>query len=165
MDFCDRNVRRLASKAIGDELRRARKRHGWTRAQCVALLPSGICERTLLAYEHGTRELSVLRLLELCATLDTEPAAVLRGALQRARILLNNVALHVDLRAVLDDRSPKFRPMHQWARNKLNRHTDGATELPRVAVEELADFIGCAHDELASHLARFVPDVEHQQRD
>lgn len=66
---------RALSRAIGDELRRAREAQGWTRAELVALLPSGIGDRTLLSYEHGTRHLTVLRLLELCRALRPESAS------------------------------------------------------------------------------------------
>jgi transcriptional regulator with XRE-family HTH domain len=157
MDFDDGDARKFISQAIGCELRRTREQYGWSRAQFVALLPSGIGERTLLSYERGTRELSVMRLLELCTSLNAEPTTVLRYALQRAGALLDNLALHVDLRALLNDRNPNFYSMHQWARNKLSRNPDGTTELSAIAVVELADFIGCTRDELASYLARFVP--------
>lgn len=126
----------------------------------MARLPSGIGERTLLAYEHGLRELAVLRLLELCTGLRIEPTDVLRLSLQSAGVLLDNLALRIDLRALLTHMSPKFRPMHQWPRNKLNSCTDGITELAPVAVREPADFIGCSHDELATYLARFTPDED-----
>jgi transcriptional regulator with XRE-family HTH domain len=162
MDFCDSNIRRFVSKAIGDELRRARESRDWSRAQFVTRLPSGIGERTILSYEHGARELAVLRLLELCAVLEANPSGVLNFALQRAKILLENMDLQIDLRALLDNHNPTFRPMHQWARNKMNRHPDGITTLAPTAARELADFIGCTHNELASHLARFIPDAEYE---
>lgn len=162
MDFGDRNVRVFVSRAIGEELRRAREAHDWSRAHFVKRLPSGIGDRTLLAYEHGIRELATLRLLELCVSLEVDPRDILSFALQRAKVLLENMTLHVDLRALLANHSPAFRPMHQWARNKLNRHPDGVTKLAPTAAKELADFIGCAHEELATHLARFIPDAEHE---
>jgi hypothetical protein len=46
---------RVVSRAIGEELRRAREAGGWSRAQFVKLLPSGIGDRTLLAYELAPR--------------------------------------------------------------------------------------------------------------
>jgi transcriptional regulator with XRE-family HTH domain len=165
MDLGNPEMRKLVAKALGDGLRRIREERGWSRAQLCALLPSGIGERTLLSYEHGVRELSVLRLLELCMALGVEPTALLGVALQRAMVIVENLNLHIDLRALLDDLSPKFRPMHQWARNKLNQHPDGVTELAPVAVAELADFIGCGHGELATHLARFLPDMDHESAD
>lgn len=41
---------RTISRAIGEELRRAREATGWSRGQLVAQLPSGIGDRTLLSY-------------------------------------------------------------------------------------------------------------------
>jgi hypothetical protein len=46
---------RVISRAIGEELRRAREAGGWSRAQFVKLLPSGIGDRTLLSYELAPR--------------------------------------------------------------------------------------------------------------
>jgi hypothetical protein len=51
----------------------------------------------------------------------------------------------------------KFRPIHQWARNKLNENPDGVVELPPSSVRELATFVGCTYQELADHLALFLP--------
>lgn len=162
MDFGDPSARRIVSRALGEELRRAREKHGWSRAEFVAGLSSGIGDRTLLSYEHGTRELAVLRWLELCAGLRVEPTDLLGFAVQRAGVLLDTVALRVDLRALLADQRTTFRPMHPWARNKLNRHPDGTTRLAPDLIRELADFIGCAHEDLAAHLARFTPDADHE---
>lgn len=146
------------SRAIGEELRRAREACGWSRLQFVARLPSGIGDRTLLSYEHGTRHLTVLRFIEICQALGFAAPTLLNQALQRARIHLSNLVLRIDLRFLLNDRSDKFRPMHQWARNKLNEFPDGAVELPPASVRELATFVGCGYEELAGWLARFVPE-------
>jgi hypothetical protein len=51
-----------------------------------------------------------------------------------------------------------FRPMHQWARNKLNENPGGIVELPPSSVRELATFVGCTYPELANHLAQFLPE-------
>lgn len=146
------------SRAIGEELRRAREATGWSRLQLVARLPSGIGDRTLLSYEHGTRHLTVLRFIELCRALGVAAPTLLNQAMQRARIHLQNLVLLVDLRFLLNDRSDKFRPMHQWARNKLNENPDGVVELPPSSVRELATFVGCTYPELAEYLARFLPE-------
>jgi len=60
---------KVISRALGEELRRAREALGWSRGHLVARLPSGIGERTLLSYEHGTRHLTALRFVELCRAL------------------------------------------------------------------------------------------------
>jgi transcriptional regulator with XRE-family HTH domain len=163
MEFGDRQSRRFIAKVMGQELRQAREVHEWSRAHFVARMPSGfgIGERTLLAYEHGLRELAVWRLVQLCQALGVDAPGLLNRSLQQAGISLENISLHIDVRAVLDSASPKFRPMKQWARNKLNRHADGVVELAPASVIELADFVGCAHDELRIYLARFMPDFEH----
>lgn len=146
------------SRAIGEELRRAREATGWSRLQLVSRLPSGIGERTLLSYEHGTRHLTVLRFIELCRALSVAAPTLLNQALQRARIHLQNLVLQIDLRHLLNDRNEKFRPMHQWARNKLTENPDGVVELPPSSVRELATFVGCTYHELADYLARFIPE-------
>lgn len=149
---------KVVSRAIGEELRRAREEKGWSRGLLVSRLPSGIGERTLLSYEHGTRQLTVLRLIEICRSLGVAPPTMLNQALQRAKIHLQNLALQIDLHDLLNDRTDKFRPMFQWARNRLNENPDGMVELSPSSVRELAAFVGCTHQELAAYLARFIPE-------
>jgi hypothetical protein len=100
----------------------------------------------------------VLRLLELCDSLGEDAPSLFGRALQRARIHLKNLPLKIDLRALLDDKRPMYRPMHQWAVNALNEHSDGVVEVEPVVVRNLALFMGCTHEQLARHLARFLPD-------
>lgn len=149
---------KVIRRAIGEELRRAREALGWSRGHLVSRLPSGIGDRTLLSYEHGTRHLTVLRLIEICRALGVAAPVLLNQALQQARIHLQNLVLLVDVRFLLNDRNEKFRPMHQWARNKLNENPGGVVELPPSSVRELATFVGCGYQELAEYLARFLPE-------
>lgn len=145
-------------KALGAELRHAREAKGWSRAQFVARLPSGIGERTLLSYEHGTRAFTVPRLIELSAGFGVGAPLLLGRALQQTHIYMDILPLRVDLRALLDDKGSAFRSMAQWARNKFNECPEGIVEVAPVVVRELATFIGCAHLDLANYLARFIPD-------
>lgn len=145
------------SRAIGEELRRERETKDWSRKQLVARLPSNIGDRTVLSYEHGTRHMTVIRFLELCRALGISGPALLTRALQRAQLELANLELQVDLRALINDGSGKFRPLVQWARNRLNKCPDGVAVISPSSVEELADFVGYTHRELASYLARFTP--------
>lgn len=149
---------KMISRAIGEELRLVREGLGWSRGHLVSLLPSGIGDRTLLSYEHGTRHLTTVRLIELCRAMRVDPSTLLSRALQRAQIHTDNLVLEVDLRALLLDQRPQFRPLAPWARNALNMHPDGVLLVEPAAVRNLALFVGCASRELADHLARFVPD-------
>lgn len=158
MDPQSEATEKTISRAIGEELRRAREAQGLSRGQLVAQLPSGIGDRTLLSYEHGTRHLTVLRLIELCRVLGIAAPTLLNLALQRSRIHLQNLVLQVDLRFLLNDMNERFRPMHQWARNKLNDNPAGVVELPPSSVRELAAFVGCTYTELAGYLAKFIPE-------
>lgn len=143
---------------VGTELRHAREERGWSRVQLVARMPSGISDRTILSYENGTRNFTVLRLIEQCDALGISVAGLITLGFQRARVRLENLDLLVDLPALLDDDTVKFRPIHPWARNKLRRQgTRVATVAPSV-VDELADFIWRDRKDLASHLAKFIPD-------
>jgi transcriptional regulator with XRE-family HTH domain len=148
---------RAIARAVGDELREARNGQGWSRVGLVAELPSGIGERTLLSYEHGTRHLTVVRLIEICHVLGVDAPALLRDALQRARIHLENLSIRVDLNALVKDANDRYRPMLQWARNALNEHPSGITEVEPAVVKNLALFVGCDYTALAKYLARFIP--------
>jgi transcriptional regulator with XRE-family HTH domain len=157
-DVEDSLTDRAISRAIGEELRRRREDAGWSRAQLVALLPSGIGDRTLLSYEHGTRHLTVLRLIELCRPLDTTASALLSSALRRARIYVENLDLRINLHALVADDTAEFRPMGQWARNKLTHCPNGIVEIGPAVIGEIALFMGCDHRRLAAYLARFISD-------
>jgi transcriptional regulator with XRE-family HTH domain len=148
------------TKAVGAELRRAREARGWSRAQFVRLLPSGVGERTLLAYEHGLRQLTVPRLNEISQVLEIDAPTVMARGLAQARICLENLPLHVDLHALLGytgKGNGTFRPMVQWARNMLSECPGGIVEVEPAVVRNLAVFIGRPHRELATYLARFTP--------
>jgi hypothetical protein len=149
---------KVVCRALGEELRRTREALGWSRARLVRLLPSGIGERTLQSYEYGFRCCTVPRLIELTRTLEVDTATLLSRALQRARIHVEFMVLHVDLRELLRDNSAKFRPMVQWARNALNEHPNGVACVEPAVVRNLALFAGCAHRDLANYLARFTPE-------
>lgn len=146
--------------AIGVELRQFREAQGLSRVQVAASTPSEIGDRTLLSYEHGTRHISAVRLIEICRALKADPPTLVREALQRAQVSLANLNLCIDLRAVLKDRNDKFRPMRQWAINCLNEHPGGVVEVEPTVVRHLASFVGCQYLELANYLARFIPDYD-----
>ncbi|HEU5110532.1 MAG TPA: helix-turn-helix transcriptional regulator, partial [Micromonosporaceae bacterium] len=60
-------------RVLGDELRLLRKRRGWTRKDLNDRLRRDISLQTLATYELGTRQISVIRLVEICHALDELP--------------------------------------------------------------------------------------------
>lgn len=146
------------SRALGEELRKARETCGWTRVEMCERLPSGIGDRTLLSYEHGARHFSVLRLVELGRALGVDGAALLNRALLRAGDYVVTMTLHVDLTALLRAKTRRFRPLAPWARNLLSQNPGGVVEVEPLVVANLAMFVGCAHRELAEWLAQFTPE-------
>lgn len=154
----DETTAKAISRAVGEEMRRAREAKGWTRAQLVARLPSGIGDRTLLSYEHGTRHLTLLRFVEVCGVLGEAAPQLLDQALRRARVQLENLVLRVDVRQVEAQRDQRFMPLVRWARTKLLRDPAGVVKLAPSTLVELADLIGCSNVELANYLGKFVPD-------
>jgi hypothetical protein len=100
----------------------------------------------------------VLRQIEICRAYNVAAPALLNRALQRARIHLENLLLQIDLRQLLVDKNDNFRPMLQWARNKLNENPGGIIEVPPSSVGDLAAFVGCSRNDLANWLARFMPE-------
>jgi hypothetical protein len=153
---------KVVSRALGDELRRAREACGWSRWQLVARLPSGIGDRTLLSYEHGARHLTVIRLIEICWAMGFDSATLHSRALQRARIHVENMNLQVDLHELLrhSNHSATFRPMVQWARNALSEQPEGVVYVEPAVVRNLALFVGCPYQDLAEYLARFAPEYQ-----
>jgi transcriptional regulator with XRE-family HTH domain len=157
IDLYDRVVGKTIRRAVGTELRQARERCGWSRNQLSSRLPSGVGERTILAYELGSRNLQMVRFVELCQVLSVSASGLLTIALQRARINLNNIVLLVDLGALLDDHSTRARPLHPWARNKIHRQGTRIAHVSPTTVDELADCCGYDRQALGDYLATFVP--------
>lgn len=160
VDVSDPPTEKAISRAIGEELRRARETCGWSRPQLAARVPSRISDRTLQSYENGTRQPTAIRLIEICYAMGVDMPSLMRRALQRARIHLQNMAIQIDLYALMNDRNDTFRPMAQWACNSLNEHPDGVVEVAPAVVRNLALFVGCPYRDLVDYLARFIPDYD-----
>lgn len=145
---------RTFAKVLGQELRRAREARGWTRVQLVTQLPSGIGDRTLLSYEHGTRTLSVTRFVEICRALGVAAAEILDSALEKARDL-RAFSIKVDLRAVLRDDRVELDPVRLWASRRLADDPRTEVLLAPGTVRELATVFGFTHTALAAYLVGF----------
>lgn len=148
------------SRALGDELRTVREGLGLSRDAFVAKLHSRIAPRTLLAYEHGRRLLTIVRFLELCEGLGVSPPELLAEALQRAELHLSHLKLRVDLNKMLAERNMNFRPLVQWARNRLSHTPDGIIRVSPDAILELAAVVGHSQEDLRRYLCKFTPDPD-----
>lgn len=153
----DQQTAEAIARGLGEELRHRREARGESRTQFVKRLPSGIGDRTLLAYEHGLRQLTVIRLVELSEGLGVGAPMVLGMGLQRAEVTLLDIPLRVDLSQLLDNTNTKVRPLHQWAKNRMRDSENGVAEVLPSGVRELAASVGFAHHDVASQLATFIP--------
>ena len=155
MDAQDEVTDRAFARILGQEIRRAREERGWTRAQLVERLPSGIGDRTLLSYEHGIRFLTVVRFVEICRAMGVAASDLLHRAMEKARDL-RAFSLRVNLRAVLRDKQDEFEPVRMWARNRLKDNPNTEVLLAPVTVREMAAVLGFSHGALAAYLAEFT---------
>ncbi|MDQ3788742.1 MAG: helix-turn-helix domain-containing protein [Actinomycetota bacterium] len=154
----DEVTAKTVARALGEELRRAREARGWSRAYFVKRLPSGIGDRTLLAYEHGVRQMTMLRLLELAQALEVPASVIVAQALQQARLYLQNITVRVDLRQVLEQTNVHYRPLVPWARNRLLGAPDGVIEVSPHLFIYIYAVMGRTHREMSAYLAQFIPD-------
>ena len=155
MDDKDEVTDRAFARILGQEIRRAREAKGWTRAQLVERLPSGIGDRTLLSYEHGIRQLTVVRFLEISKVLGVAAHELLRRASEKA-LDLSAFSLRVNLRAVLRDKQTEFEPVRLWATNRLKSNPTTEVLLTPTTLGEIAAALGFSHGALAAYLAEFT---------
>lgn len=148
---------RAFARILGQEVRQAREAVGLTRLQIVHRLPSGIGDRALLSYEHGTRHMTVVRLVEISRELDVTASEILRKASMKARDF-RNYAIDVNLRSVLQDEQKGFEPIRTWAQNRLNGNPNHEVLLAPATLAELATAFGFSHDALAAYLIEFTSD-------
>jgi DNA-binding CsgD family transcriptional regulator/transcriptional regulator with XRE-family HTH domain len=161
MDKIDQNsLDKAVSVALGKELRGCREQRGWSRLDMVSMLPSGIGDRTLLAYEYGTRVFGMPRFVELCRALGVTPAEILERALQAAKVALESVALRVDLNVLIKSRDVRNKTLLPWARNRVRSEPTGVVSLHPLAAREMAAMLGCDWLELAGRLAEFLPPLD-----
>lgn len=145
-------------RMLGDELRRVRRQHGWTRKMLQAhLMPVEVAVQTLATYELGTRQLTVTRLVELCAALGTAPHTLLARVHERLCAPEPAEAITLDLPRLIHDQQPELAPFRRWAAGRL--HQPGAfqqLQLDRPAIAYLAPLCGLDHDELLTKLRPYA---------
>lgn len=144
----------LYQQVLGDELRKLRKRRGWTRKQLNRELQSDISLQTLATYELGTRQCSVVRLAEICVALGEQPHEVLERV-DKALFVGSPGEVHVDLVKVVDSTKPELLPLRRWAADRLSHASTPAgseISLNLAAIERMAELCGVQTHELLSSL-------------
>jgi transcriptional regulator with XRE-family HTH domain len=132
-------------RVLGDELRRLRMLRGWSRRELVQRLQSDISSQTVATYELGTRQCSVVRLVEICLALEETPHDLL-GRVQ-LRVFTGAPVGHIriDLCKIVRDDQPELLPLRRWAKEKLadnDGHHVSHISLDISALERMAELCG-----------------------
>jgi transcriptional regulator with XRE-family HTH domain len=145
-------------RVLGDELRKVRKARGWTRKDLQSRLGVDISLQTLATYELGTRQCSVVRLVELCAAMEELPHNLLERVHQRVFTEQSVAsAVLVDLSNVIKDEQSELLPFRRWALDRFNElpaHASTEIRLGLPALERLAELCGLDTVELIRRLRR-----------
>lgn len=142
-------------RVLGDELRRLRKQRGWTRRDLNRRLQSDISLQTLATYELGTRQCSVVRLVEICIALDEVPHELMARVHQRVFSDSPVGRIRIDLRKVVRDTQQELLPLRRWAKGKLaeaNGQHPAEVSLDIAALERMAELCGLETVELIARL-------------
>ncbi|OXM67736.1 helix-turn-helix domain-containing protein [Amycolatopsis vastitatis] len=144
-------------RVLGDELRKLRRSRGWTRKELNQHLQSEISLQTLATYELGTRQCSVVRLVELCVAMDELPQDLL--AKVHRRVFVDEPGrVRVDLRKVVADASAELLPLRRWAEDRLRQTGEhgGEVALDLPALERMAELCGLPTVDLIARLRRYA---------
>ncbi|MCP2164943.1 helix-turn-helix domain-containing protein [Goodfellowiella coeruleoviolacea] len=114
-------------RALGEELRRLRKQRGWTRKELNRRLQTEISLQTLATYELGTRQCSVVRLVEICNALDVPAHEVLARVHDRVLGGLTNRRVRINLIRMASDGGNDLLPLRRWAADQLDRLAPGTS--------------------------------------
>jgi transcriptional regulator with XRE-family HTH domain len=140
-------------RVLGEELRKLRKNRGWTRKELNQHLTSQISLQTLATYELGTRQCSVVRLVELCLAMDELPQDLLAKVHKR---LFTEKPGHIrlDLVQMSGDARPELGPLRRWAKGRLATSSENGGEiyLDPAAIEHMAELCGLSATELKLRL-------------
>ncbi len=144
---------------LGDELRQLRTQRGWTRRDLNRRLQADISLQTLATYELGTRQCSVVRLVEICLALDEVPHDLLARVHKRMFGESAVGVVRIDLRRVVRDDQAALLPLRRWAKGKLTEHN--GTKPPEVrldntALERMAELCRIETAELIARLRRIA---------
>ena len=143
-------------RVLGEELRKLRRRRGWTRKELNQHLQSDISLQTLATYELGTRQCSVVRLVELCLAMDELPQDLL-GRVHRRVFADEPGKVRLDLAAIVADREPELLPLRRWAADRLRQPgTPREVQLDQPAVERMAELCGIPAGDLLARLGKLA---------
>jgi transcriptional regulator with XRE-family HTH domain len=146
------------TRALGDELRRARESVGLTRADLIARMPTEIHSQTLASYERGVRQCTVGRLAEICQAMGVSAPDLLRWAMQRAELDLPVIGIQIDLHAVISDKRKELDPLRRWAGDRLSEDSgSGHFHLEWPVILEMGRLFGIARAQFVSYLISFTP--------
>lgn len=138
----------LYQKLLGEELRTVRRERGLTRAQLRDRMTVDLSLQTLATYELGTRQCSVVRLVELCHGLDIRAEDMLARV---ARRLPAAEALVVSLVRIIQSPHPELAPLQRWAKASVTSATDVVRFEPDM-VDRMAELCGLPSAELVRTL-------------
>jgi transcriptional regulator with XRE-family HTH domain len=154
----DEVIDRAITRALGEELRRAREVVGLSQTELVARMPSDLHPKTLASYEQGVRQCTVVRLCEVARGLNASVLDILARALIRVELELATINLHVDLQALVNDSRPELKPLRRWARARLTNYPNSTlARLTGDVIQEMALIFGTTQTDLVSQLAMFSP--------
>ena len=142
-------------RVLGDELRRLRKQRGWTRRDLNRRLQSDISLQTLATYELGTRQCSVVRLVEICIALGEVPHELIARVHQRVFSDSPVGRIRIDLRKVVRDPQQELLPLRRWAKGRLAENTGqqpAEVSLDIAALERMAELCGLETVDLIGRL-------------
>lgn len=144
---------------LGRGLRRLREEQGLNPEAFSQLLPSHIGANTIRSYEKTERSLSVRRFLEICLALGKHAPDVLDDAIMVSQVGVEHRVINVDLTALVQSKTPRFRYMQEWARNKLVQDdTVTSAEVTPPLMQEWAVLMRCTPHQLAQYLLTFSVD-------
>ncbi|MEU0880376.1 helix-turn-helix transcriptional regulator [Lentzea sp. NPDC005914] len=147
-------------RVLGDEIRSLRKQRGWTRKELNKRLQTEISLQTLATYELGTRQCSVVRLVEICHALDVPAHTVLARVHERFFGDTPSGHLTLNLAAVAATDNPRLVPLKRWATGRLHALPPGASpevHLDLPALENMAQLCQLPTVELIRTLRALSP--------
>ncbi|WP_199432806.1 helix-turn-helix transcriptional regulator [Qaidamihabitans albus] len=142
-------------RILGEELRKLRKKRGWTRKELNERLQSEISLQTLATYELGTRQCSVVRLAELCLAMDEQPQDLL--ARVHRRVFTDEPGrIRLNLSRVAADDQAELLPLRRWAEDRLAQTGPASPEvqLDLSAIDRMAELCGMDTAELLRRLEK-----------